>query len=191
MADLKTVVRNVRAVPKDAVPHRYNAARCHMEIGFLKLGEQEPHFYALAGVEGQLRNGRWEGDLGRFACCANHDALRAHFPEYVHLARWHSCGIESGPMHYEANAVYWSEMAQGKRAASEFSRVDPIEAFKRTVVFGALPPLWDTGEPWLLPAAELSAWLRDRLPALMAQFRKDVEAAFPGMWDRALALGKE
>lgn len=184
MSDRKIERTFVREIPTPAKMATYFCkARAHAEIGFVQLGMQDPYFHALAGVEGQLRNGRWEGDLGRFACCADHEALRKHFPKYARLVRWHLCSITTGLMHYEANAIYWAE---GVRTGPPGARDAAIQHFRSTTCFGALDT--DGGEPWLLPEDQLRSWLSIRPPALMAAFRADIDATFPGMWEAALAL---
>jgi hypothetical protein len=147
-------------------------------LGFQRLGDQEPYFYALAS--------EWNARERAYINCAAHALLRKEFPEHALLVKWHLSAIKSGPMHYEANAVYHAQGAQGRAA---FARPDdkPIEWFKATVVWGAVPEA-DVGEPWTWPDEAVRRWLRERKPALMAKFHAEIEAAFPGMWAQAEAL---
>lgn len=186
------MIANVKKVRTIANPNPkfYKGARAHLEVGFTRIGEQDPYFHVLAGVEHKLRNNRWESAYGRFACCADHEAARRYFPEVANLIRWHLSAIHSGPMHYEANAIFWAEVAQGLKPRGAYDP-DPVEAFKHTVVFGALAGDGNPADAAVtasLTTDELRTWLRARLPALMAQFKADVEAAFPGMWESAEAL---
>lgn len=41
-------------------------------------------------------------------------------------------------MYYFANGKYWFEVAQGKAQQGKFP-IDPIDAFKHTIAFGAFP----------------------------------------------------
>lgn len=188
MADTKIERKFSRNVPAPS-PH-YKAGRSHVEIGFMKLGEQEPYFHVLGGTEGKLRNNRWASDLGRFACCADHDDVRKNWPEYAALVRWHLCAVKAGPMHYEDNALYHAEAARKARAAGDAeAATKALLAFEHTVIYGAVAsdPNVSTSVI-MLPEADLRAWLRARLPALMAQFRADVEKHFPGMFAAAEVL---
>lgn len=161
----------------------YADARAHAEIGFTVFPEQEPHFHVLAGIEHKKKNNRWESAYGAFACCDDHATLVKHFPEHANLVRWHLCALRSGPLHYEANALYWARLARGEAEVSKIGP-DPVEAFKKTVVWGAVPEA-DVGNPWA-DAVHLHAWLRERLPALMGAFKADVEAVFPALWTAAV-----
>lgn len=195
---------------------RCKVANAVAEIGFTRLGQQEPYFHVLAGVDNKLGNGRWESTYGRFAACADHDTFRREFKEEAvqKLPRWHLCGIYTGPMHYEANAIYWAEKFQkakeaiGQEIGAASEAAAALTSFKHTVVWGAL-----VGEetdangqdeiardaarlgvdteglyPWTYGQEKLREWLRLRLPALMAEFQHDVQNAFPGMWMAAERL---
>lgn len=151
-------------------------------LGFTKIGDQAPHFHALAGA--------WSPMDRDYITCANHALLAKRFPEHAHLAKWHLCAIDSGPMHYEANAIFWAEIAQGKRERKP-GDPDPIVAFKHTVVWGALEG--ETDDAMLrhiltCDADFIRTFLAARLPALMKKFHAEIDEAFPGMWDAALAL---
>ena len=96
-----------------------------------------------------------------------HEEIKKHFPELAKYIKWHLCGTD-GPMHYIANTLYlagdrdcWGHR-QGKQRNFEAARVSAI---------------WEdaTNEELSLPADELKQKLIDRLPALMAEFKKDVE----------------
>jgi hypothetical protein len=163
----------------------FSAGRSHCEIGFEKLGPQEPYFHVLGGTQGRYRNNRWED----FGLCADHNDVRANWPEYAHLIRWHLAGVVSGPMYYEDNALYHARIAQEALDA----RMDPapaIASFKRHVVFGAVGTDGDDLDALIVATkapAELRHWLATRRQALMAAFRADVDKQFPGMFDAALA----
>lgn len=134
-------------------------------------------------------------------CGAGGADLLEWFPEIAPVLRWHLFGFKGsdhpGPMHYEANAIYWADVATGRERGSEYQSTPPVECFKHTVVFGALED--DAGEPWTLaPKVEtteeaenawggpgtlremvpgpLVEWLRARLPRLFEAFARDVRA---------------
>lgn len=175
----------VEAILQDGAPHTRDSVQA--EIGFQKLGVQEPYFHVLAGEYDRRERG--------YACCANHKLFAEKFPEFAHLAKWHLVSIRSGPMHYEANAIYWSEKARGvSKWDKSPGEPDPVEAFKSTVVFGAAlghdTASLDAGpmHPWLFEPEALKAWLEIRKPMLMAKFHEEIDAAFPGMWTLAEGL---
>ena len=113
------------------------------------------------------------------------------------LVRWHLCNLDSGPMHYEANAVFWAERMTGCLAypPAPYDRTDPVEAFKSTVIFGAvdgdampdLNPLSydDCGDcdPVVVKSLKrahvrktVTDWCRARYSALMRMFETDLRA---------------
>jgi len=63
---------------------------------FAKKHNQEPHF-SITG-EGKSVNSR--GGDGYFGTC--HDKIVELLPKLKPLVRRHLCGMETGPMHYEA-----------------------------------------------------------------------------------------
>lgn len=155
-------------------------------LGFTKIDEQEPYFHAMCGA--------WDSYDRAYTVCADHKLLAEKFPEYAGLARWHLCGLTSGPMHYEANAIYWSEKARGvSRWPASPGEPNPVEAFKSTVVWGGAADDGTDADAIITALQEpdeLTRWLAARKSALMAAFRADVEAAFPGMWAEAERLGQ-
>lgn len=124
---------------------------------------------------------------------AAHDKIIAqYFPELVPLLRWHLCVIDGLPMYYEANSLYWAEAALNISKYAPQARVDPLDAFISTCIFGAIPgeslPDCLTVAPWRIVTPsikrllrdelnrDLTPWLRKRLPALQAQFMADMQA---------------
>lgn len=114
----------------------------------------------------QAKNNRWVWcGSGCGDSAENFDRV---FPELVPLAKWHLMSSD-GPMYYIANTVYhasdrdcWGHKAGKARdlAAARTSAIWP-EA---------------TDEQLCLPEEQLTELLNARLPALMAEFRKDIEA---------------
>ncbi len=151
-------------------------------------GNSAPHFHVVVDVYRKGRFCVWEEDS--FGC--QHDLVRDRFPEIAHLVRWHLFDT-TAPMHYLANSVHWWEMftKESKWAQPEHTRSydpNPLEAFKSTIAFGALP---DDGLFDLTPThgrtQEVTEWLSARLPKLMETFRAEVEAS-GFVWDHVLAL---
>lgn len=87
-----------------------------------------------------------------------HDDITRVFPELAGLVKWHLVSTD-GPMHYAANTCY--HVQQGR-----------LDAARRCAVWPEA-----TDEQLTAPRAELEASLQARLPALLDQFRADMERA--------------
>lgn len=113
------------------------------------------------------------------SCGMLHDDIRKAWPDLEALIQWHLTDADGTPMHYIANGLYWWEIAVGLKSNTPHGP-DPVEAFKRTVIWGRLPTDADSA-PWTwattakIPGerGEVAALLRARLPALQAAFRED------------------
>lgn len=84
----------------------------------------------------------------------------------------------TGPMHYEANALYFLKMAFGETNET-WSVPDPWRAFLRHIAYGLIPEDTQTTSALRedmsdLSEAERMLWLRDRLPQLQLKFRSVV-----------------
>lgn len=128
--------------------------RIRADYGFVKLGEQEPYFSVTGEIQ-RAERGRWRKDSGGM----QHEQIARHFPKLKPLLKWHLTFVESGPMHYVANGLYWWEEGN-------------LDHFKSTVVFGAVPgdklPSNDASQ------TEVRNWLLDRFPKLMTAFKRDM-----------------
>lgn len=110
------------------------------------------------------------------------EGIARTFPETLGpYIKWHLVSFDRGPMHYEANALYWAGMS----GYCDGEPNDPPNAdhFRSTVVYGAVEGDTDT-DPMELSADELSEWLRARYPALMQAFREDMRKLFGEIVDR-------
>ena len=141
--------------------------RIRAEYGWHQIGTQEPYWSATGTIE-RLTGRGWRDDAGGMI----HEEIAAHFPALAPTLKWHGSFVRSGPMHYVANARYWLEQHYG---VSRWSRrsydPDPLEAFKRVVVFGAVAS--DQAIPTL---DALDAWCAERLPALIAAMTAETNA---------------
>lgn len=97
-----------------------------------------------------------------------HEEIAEHFPELRHLIKWHLCSTE-GPLHYIANTVFlagdrdhWGKAGQKERE---------LDAARRTAIWPDA-----TDEQLCSGEEELTAMLKARLPALLEEFRRDIEA---------------
>lgn len=149
--------------------------RTRVEFGFdeefAEKHNQAPYFSIT--TETQRREGRRfvEDSFGR----GNLD----RFPELQPLLKWHLCAVGTGPMHYVENGLYWwGKGATGGWNARERSYDPlPLDAFKSTVVYGALPEdaEFDPQGP-CLAQHEVRVWLKARLPRLLAAMDAEMVA---------------
>lgn len=109
--------------------------------------------FAITGTIGSQRKRARDGGVLAGGCL--HDEVAAHFPELAPLIKWHLCSSD-GPMHYTANVLYLA----GDRE---------LDAARRAAI-------WPEATDEELTAPDLKERLEARLPALLAEFRKDVEA---------------
>jgi len=136
-----------------------------IDYHFSKEHNQAPHFSVTGDIERQARNNRWMEDSSG----SIHDDIARHFPKLAKYIPWHLVSTES-PMHYLANARYWYEKI-GKPKTKSYDP-DPEEAFKETIVFGAIP-----GEklPVRVQWPQVKEWLKGRLEPLMDNFTADMK----------------
>lgn len=118
------------------------------------LSGQMPYF----ALTSEIRIGR-EID----SCGMNHEAIAEHFPQLAKFLKWHLVSPE-GPMHYLANAAYWLKESN-------------FENLKSTIVYGALDSDATVDLEQIHPN-DLGAFLRNRLPALLDAWRKDMSELF-------------
>ena len=157
--------------------------RIRAKYGFTKFEGQDPYWSVTGEIQRKAKNDWWmEDSSGRV-----HGEIAKRFPELAPAIRWHLCGVPSGPMHYEANGLYWWEHYTGARLVDRCSMgqhrtsQEAGEAyFKSTIVFGALPD--DKLPPVTTSNAGVRAWLQGRLPRLMEIFRADVDKLDPTLW---------
>jgi len=141
------------------------------------IGDQAPYFSITGYLYDRNRNNgdscvmnaagrrRWLG-----SCGCLHDETAEYIPEFAPLIRWHLTSTD-GPMHYMANAIYHAGFCLGMENSRN------IEHLKSTIVYGAVET--DAAvDLESLDAAGLQAFLVARFPALMAQFKADVNAFF-------------
>lgn len=109
--------------------------------------------FSITGDTWSRWNGRWREDSG--GCI--HNEIAEHFPNLKHLIKWHLVSTD-GPMHYVANVVY------------HMSNRD-FEAARSVAVWSEA-----TDEQLSLEKEELTKLLLERLPGLLAEFRKDMDS---------------
>ena len=149
-------------------------------------------YYGLHKMEGQEANFSITSDLcgdGRFISCGcQHDLIRERMPELIPLLKWHLCFVTKGPMHYEANGMFWWERSLLKTLVPLYKgdncaiNEKAFEYFKSTIVYGT-SETYDRIEESIFKyrngSAEekefTSVWLKKRLPEVMKSFHKDMK----------------
>jgi hypothetical protein len=156
--------------------------RLEVKYGFQKLGNQEPYFAITADLYYYRKNHRWS----MVSCGCQHDLIAEKLPELKPLLKWHLSFEDSGPMHYEANGIFWWERSLLKELVPAY-RGDTcaigekaLENFKSTIVYGTSPEFDRIDEVFLTKRSDhdkafMKVWLRKRLPEVMESFRKDMK----------------
>jgi hypothetical protein len=83
-----------------------------------------------------------------------HDEVARDFPELAKYIKWHFCSSD-GPLHYVANTLYWIEKGNYDNARKS--------------------AIWPEVSDAELKSPYIESMLNDRLPALMQEFKNDVE----------------
>ena len=106
----------------------------------------------------ELSTGEMRG-LGSCGCL--HDHIAKYFPELQKYIKWHLCDSDE-PMYYIENSLYWLGLRNAPKA--------DFEKFKSTAIWLDAPLValeWDE--------KTATEKLKERLPALMKDFRKAVK----------------
>ncbi len=104
-------------------------------------------------ITGNVYSSR-NSDLDRYFVTGGciHDEIEQYFPEFKHLIKWHLCNTDE-PMHYIANTTYHAKSGE-------------LESARNTAI-------WQDATIEQLQDEEL---LLSRLPEVMQDFKKDIEA---------------
>ena len=179
---IKKGVRNIERMQTKSKPFPQwsKGARITVKYGFRYLqGNSHPYFSITADITTPASRRRHDIDAG--GCL--HDEIKQAFPELSPLLKWHGVNDNGETIHYVANATYWL-MEFGIRSKwKSDGKVEPLDAFKSAVVFGALPEDTSAALSALLAPLDpdvlverVRAFCANRLPALAAKMREDMEA---------------
>lgn len=155
---MKDNVLAVKNLSKSGLP-RNGVLKAKAE--FASIGNQPPYFSITADL---YEHGR---DV---AGGCMHDEVAEHFPEFAPYIRWHLTSLD-GPMHYLANAIYHAGFCLGMENSRN------LDHLKSTIVFGAVESDASV-DLEKLDASSLQSFLVNRFPALMQQFRTDMNTLF-------------
>lgn len=175
-------------------PHCHDAQKWISEARRVK-GYGEPAFLRVEiRHDDQCKNGHNSfaitGDIrgaqGRdIAGGCLHDDIARVFPELAHLIKWHLSSTD-GPMHYVANTLYWLGF-QGYCGEGD-SNPPNIKHARSTAVWPEMPESFVCPVEWRqlkvgvssqdkkARIAELTADLNSRLPSLLKEMKRDIEA---------------
>jgi hypothetical protein len=147
-------------------------AKYGLDYGFAAKHQQAPHF-SMTGEIDIWTHLKWD----EFSGGAIHEKIAEHFPELANLVQWHLTSTVE-PLHYLANAEYWWEKVRGISRWGNEPGEKPLEAFKHTIVWGAIPDdneleflMLSTADNWKLAEEKL----RLRLPVLMSEFHRTMK----------------
>lgn len=153
--------------------------RIRAEYGFSQIGNQKPYFSITGEIYRHIARNVWtEDSFGML-----HDEIAKHFPALIPLIKWHLVYFPCEPMNYKANALSWLEKHLGiSKWETKSYEPNPLEAFKSTIVFGAIEDDSNGFEKMLVQCVEsgnvkesLYTWLYSRLNALSQVFIEDME----------------
>lgn len=129
----------------------------------VSYGDQTPHF-SITGIYGRsgTSHSDWSG-----GCI--HDEIVEHFPFLQKYVKWHLVFLDE-PLHYIPNTVYWAGFLNAPEPSYDHA--------KSTCKYGVLPDdlLFDFTT---CTKESLIKFLKDRLPALMKEFDKEMKELFP------------
>lgn len=121
-------------------------------------------------VTAEIQDPKIRRDGGWVAGGCLHEEIAAAFPELTPFIKWHLTSSD-GPMHYKANTLYWMKLYKlriaqdGGPIPAEHSAEWFLEAARSSAV-------WPNAKPEDITDVNLE----ERLLALMAEFKRDVES---------------
>lgn len=148
--------------------------RVTIEMELESLGGKQSAYFSVSGHTTGLDPRR--SDDWNSAGQIQHDFI-GHFPEFEPYYPWHLVSVDTGPMHYVANAVYHMQLADAGgrknwRGELEDAAETCREYAERSAHWGVLPGEERDGMQLAAQESGLNyqAFLEARLPALMAAF---------------------
>jgi len=115
------------------------------------------------------------------ACGCLHNEVAKAFPELEPFLKWHMCSTD-GPLHYIENTMYWLGRRgysrwDNERAGRTSGPSDPpiFKHAKKTAIWPDMPESFIVTETSISNTGVQKA-LTDRLPALLVEFRRAIEA---------------
>ena len=111
-----------------------------------------------------------------------HKEVVQYFPQLAHLIKWHSTSSD-GPLHYIENTMFW--LGYRGWCNGKLNSPPNLQFARETAVWPDLPEsyvadydadIYFSPEKLINRATEIDLNLKARLPELLAEFRKDMEA---------------
>ena len=116
-----------------------------------------------------------------------HDLVADKFPGLAPLIKWHLMSSD-GPMHYIANTVYWAKCAnEGSICSKKLTREQYLDRARNSAIGADLPDsffspsielreIYPGVEVEVKSYKDLESRLGARLPALLNEFKRDIES---------------
>ena len=131
-------------------------------------GEQQSAIHKPSGKQ------LWVG-----ACGCLHEEIEKHIPELAKYLKWQLCSTD-GPMHYIANTLYW--LGYKGRCDGRYDSPPNLKYARGTAAWPELPESYICHPDVRLlkitrdaAEKEITSALEARLPALLIEFKHDVE----------------
>ena len=136
----------------------YEGKDCTMSVT-LRYDDECNNGYNTFSITGAIKGGHYKSyryEIELSGCI--HDKIKKYFPEFAHLIKWHLCESQQ-PMYYIENTLYFATVKRDFNAARKSA-------------------IWEDATDMELsqPRGELEKLLLKRLPKLMKEFRRDIEA---------------
>lgn len=116
------------------------------------------------------------------ACGCMHDGIARHFPDLAPLVKWHLCSTD-GPLHYIENTTFhagdldcWGLRKGEPKLKADGTAIWHSEGKDRDLARARCCAIWPDATDEDLTALGLEQRLKERLPALMQEFRAAVES---------------
>jgi hypothetical protein len=170
MQDFKKTTEAFSVNAKD-----YENTLVRAEYGFSCIAGNSGPYFAVTAEEWYCSTEGKPRGREPLACGMLHDRILS-IPSLAKLLEralpFHLFDPDRGPMHYEANGLYWLEMYDGKHERRTYDP-DPVATFKSHVCFGSLAGDSDAEIESVLGSDKTTrvAWLAARLPRLREAFR--------------------
>ena len=135
----------------------YDGTDCTMSVT-LRYDDECNNGHNTFSITGCIKGGkygRYGYEIDMAGCI--HDEIKKYFPEFAHLIKWHLCSSD-GPLYYLENTLYWVKK-------------ENLEYAKSTAIWQKA-----SDDEFKCNQVELTRKLLNRLPDLMKEFRKDIEA---------------
>ncbi len=151
--------------------------RIRVKFGWKKIEDNKQSYWSVVAETQYIYHGKWhDKSYGTL-----NNLISKSFQELEKSLKWCGCFEDTGPIHYEKNAKYWWNMIKNN-VERRIGNPDPLESFKRVVIFGAIP------DEQLPTDSQLTTWLYTRLPKLVKIMHKDCNESIELMKEKVILI---